>query len=167
MKDNFITVLSTEPYAPCKEVLFNASKKHPLTWKPTIHQISNQSNASYREHEQICQILIQSIDHYQHTSSSAPLSIFIIGGPGTGKTYQLKQSILYSLSQGLNTIVTSLMSERAIILGSRHLHYLFAMSGNNYQSIHAATEAIILALHRKPHLLYLWQTADEICIDEI
>ena len=63
LKENLITVLSTEPYAPCKEVLFNASKKHPLTWKPTIHQISNQSNASYREHEQICQILIQSRRH--------------------------------------------------------------------------------------------------------
>jgi len=167
LKENLINTLTMEPSAPCKEMLLNASKMHPLSWQPNIRQISNQSDASYAEHVRVCQILIQAINHYQHASSSVPMSIFIIGGPGTGKTYQLKQSILYSLSQGLHTVVTSLMSERAIILGSRHLHYLLSLAGTDYQSVHAATDAIIIALHRKPHLLYLWQTADELCIDEI
>lgn len=59
------------------------------------------------------------------------------------------------------------MSERAIILGSPHLHYLFCIPGQQYQSIHALTDVIITDLNKKPQFLFLLQIQDTIFIDEL
>jgi predicted GIY-YIG superfamily endonuclease len=58
------------------------------------------------------------------------------------------------------------MSERAIILGCRHLHYLFCIPGSENQDIHQLTDNIIKNLNRKPAFLYTIETNDAIFIDE-
>jgi hypothetical protein len=79
----------------------------------------------------------------------------------------MKQACLYALSQGLNVLTSSLMSERAIVLGCRHLHYLFCVPGYEFSSIHRLTDHIIKNLNQKPMFCYALQTNDVICLDEM
>jgi hypothetical protein len=59
------------------------------------------------------------------------------------------------------------MSERAIILGCWHLHYLFCVPGYEFSSIHPLTEHIIKNLNQKPMFCYALQTNDVICLDKL
>jgi len=163
---NLIETLKGEPGAPDSNLLHNATKTSPLDWNPCIKRLPNQSEISYSEHLHTSKLLQKSIDDYISVGSSSPSCIIIIGGPGTGKTFQLKQACLYALSKGMNVLMTALMSERAIILGGRHLHYLFCIPGFEYKSIHQLSDSIIRNLNRKPAFLYTLQTNDAIFIDE-
>jgi hypothetical protein len=147
-------------------MLHNATKTNPLSWRPHITKLNDQSDASYLEHLHTTQVLQQSIDNYIAAGTSSPSCIIIIGGPGTGKTFQLKQACLYALSQGLNVLTTAVMSERAIVLGCRHLHYLFCIPGHDSQNIHQLSDSIIYNLNRKPAFLYVLETNDAIFIDD-
>ncbi len=148
-------------------LLHNATKTSPLCWHPNITQLSDQSDVSYAEHVHTAQILQQAIDSYIAGGPTAPSSIIIIGGPGTGKTFQMKQACLYALSQGLNVLTSALMSEQAIVLGGRHLHYLFCIPGYDFSSIHRFTDYIIANFNQKPIFCCTMQTNNVLFIDEL
>ncbi|MFN9981441.1 MAG: hypothetical protein ACK53Y_16060, partial [bacterium] len=154
---NLIETLKGEPGAPDSNLLHNATKTSPLDWNPCIKRLPNQSEISYSEHLHTSKLLQKSIDDYISVGSSSPSCIIIIGGQGTGKTFQLKQACLYALSKGMNVLMTALMSERAIILGGRHLHYLFCIPGFEHKNIHQLSDSIIRNLNRKPAFLYTLQ----------
>jgi len=167
LRYNLIETLKSEPNAPDATLLHNATKISPLSWHPSLLQLPDQSDTSYQEHLYTSQKLQEAIDSYISGGSNSPSSVIIIGGPGTGKTFQMKQACLYALSQGLNVLTSSLMSERAIILGCRHLHYLFCVPGYEFSSIHRLTDHIIKNLNQKPMFCYALQTNDVICLDEL
>lgn len=163
---NIIETLKAEPYAPDATLLHNVTKTSPLPWRPRTEKLFDQSEASYLEHLHTSTLLQQSIDNYITTGSSSPPCVIVIGGPGTGKTFQLKQACLYAISQGLNVLITSLMSERSIVLGCRHLHYLFCIPGYECQDIHQLSDSIIKNINRHPEFSYILETNDAIFIDE-
>jgi predicted GIY-YIG superfamily endonuclease len=59
------------------------------------------------------------------------------------------------------------MAERALVLGGIHLHMLFEIPVNESATPHRIAELALLSLYKKPMALYILQTIDVLCIDEL
>jgi signal recognition particle GTPase len=65
----------------------------PLSWHPSLLQFQDQLDASYLEHLYTSQKLQQAIDNFISGGPTSPSSVIIIGGPGTGKTFQINKLV--------------------------------------------------------------------------
>lgn len=167
MRRNLCRVLHASHATPSEEHLFHATKSNPLAWTPVCQHLPGQTQASYEESCFMTQRLVNLITKYIHSMTVCVRSLIICGAPGTGKTYQLQQAAAYCLAQGLRVAMTSLMSERAISLGGRHIHHLFCIPGRFTQrSVHKIFDSAILGLNRHPESLQFLRTLDVLCIDE-
>ena len=97
----------------------------------------NQSDASFNEQKLALRTNIGNINKYKKSHEYEPTTytknIITYGAPGSGKSFIGSILVLYCLSQGLNTIPTSLMI-RANSLGGIHKHKLFCLPHQNYLS---------------------------------
>jgi len=166
MKSDLAKSLSTLPNIPTVSELMKCTKNEILQWKPEMIQMENQTDLSYKESVSVCEMTTRAIDVYRTASTCTPKCILICGGPGTGKTYQLRIACAYALSKGLNTTVTAIMAERALYLGGRHLHYLFCIPADNTTNIHKVIDQSIRGLNRNPERLQFLRTLDVMLIDE-
>lgn len=167
MRRNLCRVLHASHSTPSEDELFHASKSNPLSWVPLCCRLNGQTEQSYDESCFMTQKLVDVITKYIHSMTICVRSLIICGSPGTGKTYQLQQAAAFCLAQGLRVAMTSLMSERAIALGGRHIHHLFCIPGRFSQhSVHKIFDNAIVALNRHPECLQFLRTLDVLCIDE-
>lgn len=166
MKSCLVKSLSSLPNTPTESDLMQCAKNNTLTWKPTILKMEDQSELSYNEAISVCNLTTKAIDMYETACPYTVKSILICGGPGTGKTYQLRLASTYALSKGLNTTITAIMAERALFLGGRHLHYLFCIPGDNTTNIHKVIDQSIRGLNQNPERLQFLRTLDVMLLDE-
>ena len=71
--------------------------------------------------------LMKTIDEYKNFTAVFFKHRFVVGMPGSGKTFIITNALLYALCQGLNVMVTSLSSERAMQFAGMHIHDLFCL----------------------------------------
>jgi len=71
--------------------------------------------------------LMKTIDEYKNFAAVFFKHRFVVGMPGSGKTFIITNALLYALCQGLNVMVTSLSSERAMQFAGMHIHDLFCL----------------------------------------
>ncbi len=168
MKSNLARGLATLNNVPNEYQLCSATRTVPLQWSPSTMRIENQSIESFHECQNICKYTTGAIDLYCTANPfRSPKSIIICGGPGTGKTYQLRLALTYAMAKGLNVAVTALISERSNILGGLHVHHLFCIPGNNHPNINRIVDLTILALNRSPERLHHLRTLDVLGVDEL
>jgi len=98
------------------------------------------------------------------------INFFILGPPGTGKTYVLRMGLAYAIGAGLNVELTSLTCETSNKFGGSHLHELFPFTVNpGSVSFNVKTEAsnVLNRLKKDPSRLVRLQRMDCLVIEEI
>ena len=93
--------------------------------------------------------------------------VIVHGAPGTGKSFIGQRTVLYSLSQGLRTISTSLMAARANAIGGIHLHRLFSWSSQqNFSHPYRCAELAMEKTRNRKTILHILLTVDVMFLDE-
>ena len=154
---------------PSKQALLYATKFNPTTWTYTQQRLPDQTKASFEEKCHATKVMIHAVNEYMTQSRKSTKSYMILGGPGTGKTYQIQIGVAYSLSRGLTGTFTALTAERALSLGGIHLHALFGINVINTTRInpnHLAQNAIV-RLYKHPEKVTYIRKLDFLAIDEM
>ena len=86
----------------------------PMRWSPTdtMPRYENQSEQSYEEQKIATDMIVNQINEYQNTVSRGRTytkNPVVYGAPGSGKSFVGAVAVLYSITQGLNTMTTTLM----------------------------------------------------------
>ena len=78
----------------------------------------------------------RAVDRYkiQFGEASQVKGLLVHGCPGAGKTTVQQRNVLYSMTQGLRTMMTSLMAIGSIAIGGIHIHKLFALDVSKVSS---------------------------------
>jgi len=169
MRGSLATVLSNSlPNVPTSNELFKATKRYPIAWDPKLAMLPDQTVSSYKECCDVFSRMRNAVDAYIRADvNMLPRSLIICGGPGVGKTFQLQMAAAYGLAKGLSVATTAAMSERAITLGGRHIHYLFCLPGDSPNNVHRITDKCIRSLNKNPEKLQFLRTLDILCLDEM
>jgi predicted GIY-YIG superfamily endonuclease len=167
MKLSLANSLCMLPNVPTSSELIKSSKDQPMTWKPDVAQLSGQHAISFAESLSICKYTTASIDVYVAAPLHITKSILICGGPGTGKTFQMRLACTYAMSKGLTTTITAVMAERALFLGGRHIHYLFCIPGENTRNMNKQIDQSIRGLNQNPERIQFLRMLDILFIDEM
>ena len=140
-QDQLRAIYDTMPVAegiPSIEDVMEADKLHPLEWDPleVIEKADEQSQESYEEQMLAMGIGTRAVDKYkiQFGEASQVKGLLVHGCPGAGKTTVQQRNALYSMTQGLRTMMTSLMAIRSIAIGGIHIHKLFALDVSKVSS---------------------------------
>ena len=128
---------------PSVEEMVNATRLNPHRWNPVIRLISGQSNDSIHEQRKVLRAFIDTFWHYTNPVGSFVNSLIILGPPGVGKTFLMMMSTIKAICMGLNVCVSALLSERAIVLGGRHLHFLFKIPVREMRSVKHLAELTV------------------------
>ena len=144
----------------------NASVMSPLNWKPELIRTAKQSAESFKEQKVAMDLAIEQLNKFQYETTSQTSSLIIIGGPGTGKTTCLQAIGLMAMARGLNTGLSTMMSERAKQLGGKHLSKWFCIPVNERATPTRLAELAIARLVRNPQQLALIRSLDVLLLDE-
>jgi predicted GIY-YIG superfamily endonuclease len=147
-----------------------SSNQHIVSnWSPSeVPASEDQPEESHLEQLLAIRIGMESIMQYFNACLSlCPKSVVVVGGPGTGKTTVMLLLMLYAMTLGLNVCVTALLSERAIQLGGKHLHWLFMLPVRESSTPGRIAELAIAALFKTPWKLELLRRLDVIFLDEL
>ena len=168
------TVLRHMDNIPSKDEIMSVNRETPMVWNPVrnLSQFINQSEESFLEQKEAIQWIVKQINKYRNTNGQESMTctnnIIVYGAPGSGKSFVAQYSVLYAISQALNTISTTLMGIRANALGGIHLHKLFKfdIDSNTTSSPYRMAESSLQKIHRDRTLLHALVTLDVIFLDE-
>ncbi|KAF4648515.1 hypothetical protein FOL47_003131, partial [Perkinsus chesapeaki] len=135
---------------PSIDELVNATQSVPLDWRPEIRRGDTQTLESFQEQQVALDLGLQAIDLFcsgQRAFIPAPV---LLGPPGSGKSHVTAHWGAYALAKGLNTIVTSVASERAAALGGEHIHLVFSIPVASSPSSRILAERALTRLARDP-----------------
>jgi hypothetical protein len=122
-------------------------------------QFEGQSDQSYMVQKLAVKIGIRSIDKYLQQlgphAATQTKNVLIHGIPGSGKSYVAQHLNLYTISQGLRLVPTSIMGVQATNLGGKHMHRLFGLSTKKMVNVSCISELAVDKLNRKSQLCYL------------
>ena len=113
--------------------------------------------------------MVNQINEYQNTVSRGRTytkNPVVYGAPGSGKSFVGAVAVLYSITQGLNTMTTALMAVRANALGGIHLHEFFKLSTSGTGTIYQKAEQTIEKIKRKSVLYHALLTLDILFVNE-
>ena len=154
------------PNLPTKDLLTSGK---PFDFEPTLLQIEGQSEESFAEQNKALTICREAIDNFNSLSDNHVRNPLIVGPPGAGKTHLVMLSAIYTLSKGMNTVITAVTSERAVTLGGLHFHVLFALPvGQSYlENINLTAQNCLAALARNEVKMAYLKWIDCIVIEEV
>jgi hypothetical protein len=113
---------------PDEHNIASSMKHQPLYPLLVFTRATIQTIQSYNEQQAGFGIACDKMNKYLGTSLTMVMSFCIItGGPRVGKTALMKMILLKAVSLGLNSVLTTLMSERTLQLGGIHLHRLLLL----------------------------------------
>jgi predicted GIY-YIG superfamily endonuclease len=127
---------------------------------------SVQSQLSYDEQQRGFVIATEKLMRYANASPTMVKSLCIVGGPGAGKTALLRMILLKSMSLGLTTTLTAIMSERALQLGGVHVHKLFMLPVREKGTVQRMAELALQSLYKCPERQALLLATDVFIADE-
>jgi len=167
MKDNLMGVLCQLPGAPTKEHLMEATKNAPVpNYIHNLQPLPDQSEESFLEAKQTLDYCKANIDKFCSPHDQAPTNLILNGGPGCGKTFQMKMAALYAAALGLNIAMTAFICDRALELGGIHLHNLFCLPAK-ITSVQQAADYAIRNLKFNPLKVYLLLILHILFLDEM
>lgn len=151
------------------EVVMGATRDAPLDFPFSLQPNFFNLNPAFQEDQQKAFGTVrESVDEYCSYDNSETKNVVICGGPGGGKTYVMKKSVLCCATRGLQFFVTAEKAERAQEFGSFHIARLFQLNRRKKgMSARRWADASLLRLQKHPELLYILRTVDVIFIDEI
>ena len=169
VKRNLITALLQQniPGFPNFNQLMGATMETPLGWRPRIRREQFQTSDSIKDQRRVFNIISNLLNTFGRGDVSFIKHQFIIGPPGTGKSYVLLHCLGYALSKGFSCRVTSLAAERASMFGGIHINALipFPVSDNVFVT-HLVTHAL-QRLSRDPIRSAFLQHLQVLFIEEV
>ena len=108
---------------PDVQSIIDCNLDSPLAYNP----LESQNVVFNDEQAAVVSSLIKTIDEYKNYVSFFFKHQLVVGMPGSGKTFLITNVLLYALCQGLNVMVTSLSSERAMQFSGMHIHDVFCL----------------------------------------
>ncbi|KAF4714116.1 hypothetical protein FOZ62_022488, partial [Perkinsus olseni] len=135
---------------PPVDDLVNATLQDPLPWVPVLQQGATQSAESFQEQQAALQMGIRAIDEFRSGQLAFVRAPILLGPPGSGKSFITAHWGAYALAKGLNTIVTSVASERAAALGGEHIHLVFSIPVSSDLAPRSLAERALTRLARDP-----------------
>ena len=157
---------SEELNIPSVENLMRASRQVPLDWQPTFQILQGQSNESFQEQQQLFLHINNVFQQYVSPDGTLCKSYVIAGPPGVGKTYMLRLAAVKAISMGLNVTVTAVLGERAVVLGGRHLHFLFKIPVVDKSNTELLVQKTLVKLLANPVALEYLRRLDVLFVDE-
>ena len=155
---------------PTKDELMASTKDNPIEWDPVENFCQNdgQPIQSYTEQKVAVKLCKDAIDNYFQFDTSFVKCTGIRGAAGSGKTWVMEYSLIYTICQGLNVITTSHMARRAIQLGGKHIAYLFGIPYSRSKlTPQRCTELALHRIMRNPVLYNFLRALDVLCVDEL
>ena len=109
----------TDVSKPALKSFLDVSITEPLSWS------IEQSSVTLNSEQLMCYTSIKRvIDAYLNNASFFLRHQFVVGLPGSGKSFVLTHALFYACCTGLKCYVTSLSSERAMAFGGSHINEL-------------------------------------------
>ncbi|EEQ97177.1 hypothetical protein Pmar_PMAR000344, partial [Perkinsus marinus ATCC 50983] len=135
---------------PSVDELIHATMQDPLAWVPDLQRGDTQSIESLQEQQNALQMGIRAIDEFRSGQFAFVRAPILLGPPGSGKSFITAHWGAYALAKGLNTIVTSVASERAAALGGEHIHLVFSIPVSTDLAPRSLAERALTRLARDP-----------------
>ena len=139
LKDQLLsTILSKLSHLqniPTKEEFLTVTIDAPLEWQPRLRQLDGQSRESFYEQRQALKFLCEKVDKYFNMEADFKKHTILHGPPGCGKTFLGLLQVLYAISKGLFSTVTSIPSKRARECGGTHIAQLILLRGHQNDKI--------------------------------
>ncbi len=157
-------------HCPDAEELLACTKEDPIEWNPieSFRRSENQSEASFVQQKNVLESIVSTLDTYANIANVIFVKSTIIrGSAGSGKSFCMVYSIVYSLSKGLLAMTTAMMARRSNCLGGKHIHILFCLPTEKNMSPQRAAEIAIAQLGRYPERINLLLILDILYVDEI
>ena len=155
--------LITDAQKPTIDSLIDCQVDIPLNYNP-LHSNGLHFNA---EQTFVLQNLIHIIDSFVNSAASFFKYQFVVGMPGSGKTFVTIHSLFYALCKGLNVMITSLSSERAMQFSGMHIHDLFGLPVSQSLSVDEIVEKALQKLDFDFVKLTLLKRLDVLYFEEI
>ena len=170
-RSNLISALYDDP-AVCDlmpEGLRHASINCPLQWTPRIIPVECVSQETSAEQNNTLKCCLTAVDTFLKPSSRGVKFSYMVGRPGSGKSYVLKLAVAYCISKGLQVELKSFTSERARKLGGNHLHLVFPfhVQNNRIAFSHTYASSCLAQLDKDPLKKALLKRTDVLVFEEI
>ena len=153
----------TTALKPTVDEFISASPTEPLHWP-----LQNVGNSFFTAEQQNCAKAIKnSVDAYCNGTSTLLKHQFVVGMPGSGKTFLMTHVLFYARCCGLNFMVTALSAERSLCFGGSHIHELFALPVSQNLSVSISVEKSLQRLLFDPCRQLMLQLLDILYIEEV
>ena len=127
---------------PNYDDLFNCNTDCPITYNPLPS-----SDLTFNDEQQNVMIsLMNSVERFVSGVSRFVKHLFVVGMPGSGKTFVIKHLLLFVMCKGLNVMVTSLSSERSMQFCGIHIHDLFGLPVSKFHNVDVIVEKALQKL---------------------
>ena len=153
----------TTALKPTVQEFLSVSPTDPVHWP-----LQNIGSSFFTPEQENCVKAIKNIvDAYCNGTSTLLKHQFLVGMPGSGKTFLMTHVLFYARCCGLNFMVTSLSAERSLCFGGSHIHELFALPVSQNPSVSISVEKSLQRLLFDPCRQLMLQILDILYIEEV
>ena len=148
---------------PSIEDLLHCNTDSPLSYNPL-----SSTDLNFNDEQQVVvSSLMKCVDISTSCSARFVKHLFVVGMPGSGKTFVITHLLLYVLCKGLNVMVTSLSSERSMQFSGIHIHDLFGLPVSTSNVVDQIVQKALHKLTFDTAKLTLLKRLDVIYFEEI
>jgi hypothetical protein len=153
---------------PDEHITAGSTKHQPLYPLLVFTIVTIQSVQSCNKQQAGFGIAFDKMNKYLGTSLTMVKSFcIIIGGPRVGKTALMMMILLKAISLGLNSVLTTLMSEWAFQLGSIHLHKLLLLPVHEKCTVQCLAELALISIYKSPEAMLMLMTLHVLFLNEL
>ena len=151
---------------PTYAQLMNATLARPLIWSQKIHKAGNQTDESLHDRQKILDYVCSLYDNYCSCTTAFIKHQFIVGPPGTGKSYVLIHCVIAALARGLRFVITSVAAERASVFGGKHINALIPFPVIQNETVSHLVSHALNSLARDPVKFTFLEKLDVFFVEE-
>ena len=137
---------------------------------PNLQIMPGQTQESYNEKTKALELCVNTLNQLNDPLiREPPKSPWLIGAPGSGKSYLMFTVCAYAICLGLKTCLMSYTAQRSQAIGGSHLHSVFMLPvvKNHIQTVQMCVAKALESLHRAPLKLAYLKRVQVFFFDEI
>ena len=168
-KESLLRAVANGGYVglPTHAQLMNATLARPLIWSQKIHKAGNQTDESLHDQQKILDYVCSLYDNYCSCTTVFIKHQFIVGPPGTGKSYVLIHCVIAALARGLRCVITSVAAERASVFGGKHINALIPFPVIQNETVSHPVSHALNSFARDPVKFTFLEKLDVFFVEEV
>ena len=124
-------------------------------------------NVVFNEKQMLVILPLKTIDEFRNFTANSFKHRFVVAMSGSGKTFFITNALLYAFCQGLNVLVTSLSSERAMLFAAMHIQDLFCLPVSSTLNVNTIVQKRMQKLKNDIFKQFLIKRIDILYFEEI